>query len=129
MSVLWNLASAATAFATNFESLLWPRIMFGVFSSALDPIALRLCAKYFPTWRRAFATGLFMACLYIGAAISSISLIVSQRVGWRTTYVLVAILGVFLTLVVGPFIKSGKTTPEQHTHRSLPLTKQVWSTP
>lgn len=112
MSVLWNVASACTAFATDFATLLWPRVLFGVFSSALDPAALRLASKYFPTWRRGFATGLFVACLYLGGAISSICLVIAQAIGWRYTYVLMSIVGVVITVIVGPFIRSAASPPK-----------------
>lgn len=105
---MWNVASICTALATSFATLLWPRMLFGVLSSALDPVALKLCATYFPTYHRAFAIGLFMSCLYIGAAISSISLLIAQSIGWRLTYLYVGLLGALITLVVGPFIRNSK---------------------
>lgn len=126
MSILWNLASACTAFATSFATLLWPRILFGVFSSALDPAAIRLSAQYFPSWRRGFATGLFISCLYIGAAISSICLVITQAIGWQLTYVVVAIVGCIVSFIVGPFIKSvgKKAKPVDTTdYNALPATE------
>jgi MFS family permease len=132
MSILWNLSSAATFFATSFWTLFWPRVLFGIFSSALDPAALRLSAKFFPTWRRGFATGLFISCLYIGAAISSICLVITEAIGWRLTYVLVALIGCIITAIVGPFIKSLAPKPavadgpeERLTQQATPQHEEV----
>mmetsp|Transcript_10163 Transcript_10163/g.19919 ORF Transcript_10163/g.19919 Transcript_10163/m.19919 type:complete len:289 (-) Transcript_10163:64-930(-) len=66
-----------------------------------------------------------MSCLYIGTAMSSISLVLAEGIGWRLTYVVVGVVGILITLAVAPFIRSQSTlTPEQMGYKQIAASEE-----
>ena len=88
--------------------------MFGLFSSGLDPLGIRLSARHIPHNFRGLACGIFLGGIYWGSSIASLTLIMANNIGWRLTYVAIGGLGVLLTITMVPLIQSKKkTNPEE----------------
>jgi MFS family permease len=106
--ILWSLTTLASAFASNFLGLLFPRIFLGIFESACSPPAYSLIADYFPTDYRTTANAVYSLGIYIGGGLSSLSLILITSVGWRWTFIIVAICGVGSGAVLLIFVREPK---------------------
>mmetsp|Transcript_32092 Transcript_32092/g.55366 ORF Transcript_32092/g.55366 Transcript_32092/m.55366 type:complete len:324 (+) Transcript_32092:256-1227(+) len=102
-SVLLNLTAVASGFAVNFWTLLIPRMVYAVCSAGIESIFLRLIGLYFPPSSRGYAAGIFFIAVYVGAAMSSLTLALSSAIGWRLTYIGVGAAGILNTIVVGIF--------------------------
>ena len=67
-SCLAAMITACNSFATNFYTLLWPRLLFSVISSPISPLNLRIMASYFDMKKRGLASGAYFLTIYIGLA-------------------------------------------------------------
>jgi MFS family permease len=102
-SVLLNLTSLASGFAVNFWTLLIPRLMYALASAALESIFTRLIGLYFPPGSRGYAQGIYFISIYVGSALSSLTLVTSAGIGWRFTYIGFGAVGVVASIVIGVF--------------------------
>lgn len=78
MSLGASASVAILSLANNFINLLWPRFLLGFFTAGLDPVFLRLITLYFPPERRGVAFGCFMFSVYLGSALASLSIILTD---------------------------------------------------
>jgi len=92
--------------------LIGSRALMGIAQAGLFPSATRCLATWFPVQRRAFASGVFQACMSLGAAIGSIitgNLL--NVVIWPWIFMLYAIPGVIWSLW---FFGWYRDRPEEH---------------
>lgn len=104
-AVFWSITSLGMAFSNNFSTICICRVLLGVFESFCAPAAYSLISDLFPPEIRTTANSYFVGCIYVGAALSSISTIMIATLGWRETYGLVGIYGVCAGILVLIFIK------------------------
>ena len=71
--------------ATSFPTLLAARIMLGIGEAFSAPASYSLIADYFPSEGRGEANGIYAIGVYVGGGLSSLSIAMSQEVGWRMT--------------------------------------------
>ena len=95
------------------------RILHGAISAAINPLSYSLIADYFPPEKRSRANAILTTGNYLGIALSSISILLIKALGWRSSYILMGILGVLggglgLGLMKNPEIirKSFTTIPK-----------------
>jgi MFS family permease len=110
--LLCNACNAAMGFTNEFWQILLLRMLFSVFSAGVDPAMFRLIALYFPPEKRGIALGLFFVAVYIGSAIASLCFILAENVGWRISFVIVALVSTFFTLAAGLPLKNVLNNPE-----------------
>ena len=101
----FSASTALTALATSFWGLLWPRVLFGLFTACLDPITFRLLALYFPPEKRGLAYGLLMVTIYLGSAFASLCILLALKVGWRTSLVIIGILSAIESVIPAMLLK------------------------
>ena len=70
------------------------RILLGVFESACNPLAYSLIRDYFPPSKRSTANSILTSSIYLGGALSSLSILLIQQTGWRGDYYLTGGAGV-----------------------------------
>ena len=89
-SFLWSVASFVQAFANSFLAILLPRIFMEICLAATFPFSYSLISDSFPPeyWGRASAV--YTLGLYLGVAMSSISLVFIGLIGWWITYMIVS---------------------------------------
>lgn len=91
----WSIMTSATAFAWSFASLLVIRFIFGIGEAGAFPSATRAFSFWIPATERGFAQGVTHAFARFGAAITpAISVAVIAVWGWRTMFVLCAMVGI-----------------------------------
>jgi predicted MFS family arabinose efflux permease len=74
-SILANVSLAFEAAATSFWTLLYPRILFSIFSAGVNNTGYYLIGHYFKQNQRAFAMAIYNMSIFAGSALSSISLL------------------------------------------------------
>lgn len=86
-------------FATDFYTLLWPRIFFSIISSPISPLNLRIMSMNFKIQKRGIGSGSYFITIYIGLAISSLLLLISYYFGWRLTYLLLGCISLLANVI------------------------------
>ena len=80
-AILWTSFSLCSYFVTNFIQILIPRMFFSLFMAACIPASVSLIADYFQHELRGRANSLFAFGIYLGVAMSSLTVLVDKLVG------------------------------------------------
>ena len=83
-------------------------MLLALFESVCAPCAYSLIADYFPPEVRTTANACFAGCIFVGAAMNSVSTVMVSLIGWRATYEYVGIYGVFAGLLMLFFVQEPK---------------------
>jgi MFS family permease len=92
-SILWSLTSIVTGSTFSFPTLVLMRVMFGIFSSVVNPASLSLIRDMFPEEKHSTANAIFSTNVYFGMAASSLSGLLIKTNGWRFDYTVAGLLG------------------------------------
>ena len=105
--IAWGLASTATMFATNPQSLYFFRVLVGITEAGFLPGMLLYLTYWFPSAYRAWANALFMIAMpvtaAVGSAISGAILGMDGMLGlkgWQWLFLLEGMPACFLGVVV-----------------------------
>src|SRR5215203_3991802 len=98
--VVWSLFSGLTAFANDFWTLFFCRVMVGVCEATLGPAAISLLSDYFPPLRRATVTSIYSMGIAIGAGLAALLGGSLSQFGWRTAFMVIGFPGVVLGVLV-----------------------------
>lgn len=101
----WNFTSYGNMIATDFSWLAILRMIFGIFSAFSSPICYSLIADYFPPKKRTLANACFTAASFLGIALSTLSNILVDNLGWRYTYGICGTYGLVAVLCVLLFVQ------------------------
>lgn len=100
MAIFWSIASLACAFAVNYQQLLLFRAFTGLGEAAYASAAVALISKSFPRNNRAQHIGIYNAAAPLGAGLGiMIGGHIAATLGWRYSFGLVALPGMFLALL------------------------------
>jgi MFS family permease len=95
----WSVFCGLTAAAVGFSSLLIVRILFGCGEGPFGAAANKMVSNWFPPRQIATAIGIANAGTPIGGALSGIVAgWLAVRYGWRTSFVVLAAIGLLWTL-------------------------------
>lgn len=83
-------------------------MLLGVFESFCAPASYSLIADYFPPEIRTTANAYFAGCIFVGAALSSLSTSMIASLGWREAYMIVGIYGLCAGLLIIVFVTEPK---------------------
>ena len=98
--VVWSLFSGLTAFANDFWSLFFCRVMVGVGEATLGPAAISLLSDFFPANRRATVTSIYSMGIAIGAGLAALLGGSLSQYGWRSAFMIVGFPGVLFGILV-----------------------------
>lgn len=104
------VATSLNALAIAFWGILYPRCMLAIFSTGLDPASMKMISVSFPSAQRGMAYGFYLAAVYIGSSLASLTLLISSMIGWRLTFLITGIFTGILT-VVGIFTIQNLSMP------------------
>jgi len=91
---VWSAATAVTAMTTGFISIFAARLVMGASEASTFPACGRIIRDWFPEKERGLVTTLFNGGSSAGPAIGAIvTAALVSSVGWRTSFVLLGILG------------------------------------
>ena len=97
-----------TGFADSILVLSLMRIIHGATNSIANPLFFSLVSDYFPKNKRGTANSILQSANYIGIALSSISILIINAIGWRNTYYVMGAIGVDLATFANFFIREPK---------------------
>jgi len=95
----WSLCAGSHCFAKTYWQFFIGRLGVGFFEAIFAPASVSLLTDYFAEEERGKANGILNAGIYLGTALSSLSLFMNDAIGWRFTYTIAGGLGI----VVLPF--------------------------
>ncbi len=98
--VIWSLFSGLTAFAGDFWTIFFCRVMVGVGEATLGPAAISLLSDYFPPVKRATVTSIYSMGIAIGAGLAALLGGSLSQFGWRTAFMIVGFPGIVLGILV-----------------------------
>lgn len=103
--MLAGLTQLVTGAVDSLAMLCVMRVAHAACNSITNPLFYSLVADYFPRNQRGTANSILQSANYIGIALSSISVIIIGKLGWRPTYTLMGVLGIALGAFSNFFIK------------------------
>ena len=108
----WSVFCGLTAAAFNFASLLLVRALFGMGEGPLGSTINKLVNQWFPRSEQATAVGLANAGTPLGGAIAGpIVGLIAVASGWRTSFIVIALVGFVWTAL---WIRFATDRPEEH---------------
>jgi predicted MFS family arabinose efflux permease len=130
--LVWSGMTMCCGFARNYVLLLVARMGVGIGEAGSLPATMSVVADLYPPEKRSGAIGLIYACATLGVAVSLVlGGYLESVIGWRNTFVVVAIPGIIVGLL---FVF---TTPEPR--RARPPTadrrtligalREIWRVP
>ena len=84
------------------------RVIHGAMNSATGPLTYSLVADYVPPERRATANAVLGTAVYAGVSLSSLSILLIKRAGWRFSYQFMGAAGIVLGLLTALIVKEPK---------------------
>ncbi|MGC6328077.1 MFS transporter [Rhizorhabdus sp. FW153] len=126
----WSLATAASGIATGFITLFVARMFVGVGEAGLNPAAIGIISARFAQDRLQKPIGLFTTGLYVGGGLAMMAgakllarfaaggpyhlPILGEAEPWRLVFLLLALPGVGLALLLWTSVKDGAPSAAAH---------------
>ena len=105
VSILWSITTVISGSVDSFTVFATMRVLLGVIESANNPLAYSLIRDYFPPEYRSTANSILTSSIYIGGAISSLSILLIQNYGWRNDYVITGVVGILFGFMAILFLQ------------------------
>ena len=102
---LSGITMGAAGFMDSFFVLAASRYALGIISAMFNPMSFSLLTDYFPPNRRATANSIIQSGNYVGWGLSSISVVLIQSFGWRSTFGLLGAASAFIGALCIAFVK------------------------
>lgn len=99
LCIMWSMTTVVSGSTKSFLVFASMRIFLGILESANNPLAYSLIRDIFPPDYRSTAQSIFTSSIYFGGALSSLSIILIQNIGWRGDYQFTGGLGVIAGLL------------------------------
>lgn len=75
------------------------RFLLGIFEAFCNPCAYSIISDYFHPDSRGTANSIYTVGIYIGGALSSITLVIIKAFGWKVSYQVIGYFGIILAVV------------------------------
>jgi MFS family permease len=102
---VWSAATALHARADSYSELIPLRAVVGAAQAFFNPAAYTLLADIFPARMVGSVNGIFSSGIFLGGALASLSILVDERVGWRSTMTAIGGAGLLVSLLCLALIK------------------------
>jgi len=106
--MLGGLTQFMAGTINSFPVLCGMRVLHGSLNSATTPLTYSLVSDYVPPNRRATANSILSSAIYLGIALSSLSILLIKSHGWRWAYQFSGVCGIALGAACMMFIKEPK---------------------
>jgi MFS family permease len=103
-AIAWSACTLASGIIHNYWMLFVFRFCIGIFESVFNPCAYGIISDYFHPSSRTTANSIFNLGVYLGGALSSITIILITSLGWRGTYDITGIGGMIIGFVTLFFV-------------------------
>ena len=98
---LMSILQVTTGSFNSLALLAIFRFIHGAISSAINPLAFSLVADYFPPDKRTTANSILSSANFVGIALSSMTILLIQQVGWRASYITMGGMGLIAASIMG----------------------------
>jgi MFS family permease len=124
---LWSAATTLTGAAGSYFSLILARLGVGVGQGGYGPSALAVLSEVFPATFRAQAVGIHAVGLILGSAAGYlVSGLIAQNLGWRTSFIVAGLPGLFLAWLIWRFsTRSRPNSSVQKLSQPLPTAEAL----
>lgn len=121
--MFWSIATFVTGLAQSFRTLLITRTFVGLGEASYAPTATAMIADNFDQSIRARVQGIFHIGMFIGGTLGAMigAAVVHYFGSWRLAFVLVAIPGLILGLIILALKDKQHIDHSDHSFRLLPL--------
>lgn len=100
MGVFWALIQLPMLFATSLWAIIACRVLLGIGEGPASPVATHALYKWFPNDRRNLPVALLHAGSAMGLLVAGAMIPwVSQHYGWRTNFIILAVIGLVWCLL------------------------------
>lgn len=100
MAILWSVTSVVTGSVNSLLVLALMRFFLGATLSAAEPAMYSIVADYFPTKMISTANSILFAGSYVGAAASSLCIMLTSKFGWRGAFNIMGYGGILAGLAM-----------------------------
>ena len=90
----------ASGYFNSFYLLFVMRVLLGIIESSCNPLAFSLVRDLFPAYLRSTAQSILTSSIYMGQAVSSLSILLIETSGWRGSYIITGFIGLVTAIVV-----------------------------
>jgi MFS family permease len=97
-----------TAGINSFTCLVIFRVLHGIISSAINPLSYSLVADLFPSDKRSTANSILSSAVYVGVALSSLTILLIKNFGWRNSYFIMGGSGMLFAGFIALFMSHPK---------------------
>ncbi|WP_423798121.1 MFS transporter [Neobacillus sp. SAB-20_R2A] len=118
--IMWSIFTGLTGAAWSLASMVMIRFLFGIGEGGFQPSASKIISLTFPKEERARAMSVMLSSSGIMTLIIPIaSAALLTTIGWRTTFVIMGISGVIITVLYWYFIKLPKSNLGDHATQTV----------
>eukprot|EP01041_Mallomonas_annulata_P011077 gene11077-23156_t len=107
-----SLATGLQGFITSFDGLIPLRALIGASQAFTNPAAFTLISDYFPKNKLGQINGIYSTGIYLGGGLASISILIDNALGWRSTLFLIAIVGICISFLNVIVLKDPRIQPK-----------------
>ena len=100
--------TVGTASIDSFACLVIFRVLHAIISSAINPLSYSLVADLFPQDKRSTANSIVSSAVYIGVALSSLTILLIKSFGWRNSYFFMGGSGMLFAAIIALFMSHPK---------------------
>ena len=104
--VAWSAATFVTAISGDYTQVLIARIFMGLACAFCTPSAYTLIRDLVSKERASLANSLYGSGVYLGGGLSSLSILLDGRIGWRGTLEVIAAFGLVAAATAATFLPS-----------------------
>lgn len=101
----WSIITGLHSQARSFTDLIPLRTLLGVSQAFFNPAAYTLIADIFPQRLVGSINGIFSSGIYLGGGLASLSILLDNQVGWRSTMLTVGVIGIVIAGVLVLIVK------------------------
>lgn len=96
----WSIITGLHSQARSFTDLIPLRTLLGVSQAFFNPAAYTLIADIFPPRLVGSINGIFSSGIYLGGGLASLSILLDNQVGWRSTMLSIGVIGIAIAGVL-----------------------------
>ena len=126
-ALLWSAATLGTSFANSFELVLACRVLMGLACAFSTPTAYTLLRDRVTRDRQATASSIYGTGVALASGLSSLTLLLDESVGWRSSLDIVGGFGIIATALT-IFLLDDDTERNQDTQSSPKVENAIRTT-
>ncbi len=120
--IFWSAVTGATAIAHTYQSMVWYRALGGLGEAFYFPAAMSMISDYHGPSTRSRAMSMHQTAVYAGSIVGgSISALVGQHSGWRSSFTFFGSCGVILGIILIFFLQEPPRGQSELSEQKLPV--------